>query len=98
MMSLHLRTQAERPSTPGKSVPFVTRERCRLLIPRPQRYYWPKSCWLTGVSGEALHEALRNLKRGYPFIAMLPVLGAGASREGGGPKMRSESLSWLHRW
>lgn len=33
---------------------------------------------LTGVSGEALHEALRNLKRGYPFIAMLPVLSAGA--------------------
>ena len=65
---------------------------------------------LSGVGvawGETLHEALRNLKRGYPFIAMLPVLGAGsavtfvdapASREGGGPKMRSESLSWLHRW
>jgi hypothetical protein len=50
---------------------------------------------LSGVSGEALHEARRNLKRGYPFIAMLPVLGAGsavtfvdapASREGADPR------------
>ena len=58
---------------------------------------------LTGVSGEALHEALRNLKRGYPFIAMLPVLGAGsavtfvdapASREGGGTQ-DAERISQL---